>query len=781
MATSFGVDPFDKNDGLPLDLLDTEGFFSSDQLGVSELDMAGLADVDLVSLDRQLGEAGEGAVTQLEGWPSPMVDVNLNCAEMSMSEIDQHLAEAVGQECLEEDFQKMLNEWETHIGSLAGSESEALPPVSECTLTQPQPRVQASPHQPLRLASPLHRQLPVSSGLRSPVLPRPGVTYTRVAGLGPRVTNRSSPSYITSVPVPALSPLRSPPVSPPTTSRDWFLAPTSSCPPATLPDTIKFSNCTSDLSTTLENQKRRMEWLESNFQRNSSQTHHEPSQSNVKIIAAVSPGKDGQSTTRILSSRSVKDTLPRELIEKIKAASQGRKTIAIIEPVNKDRNNVRGVMSGGQPMSRSKPWQPSSQAKWRHVGIVSPLQSHNISDHDYCSPNKPTGKGGVRRAVPSPAQPTYCPVPVKQELDCMSQVLSVGSNTDLTFARQELSPVGSTKGRDSGLESEEMSDASEDGLYDKLPPYLTSVSVQTGQDNDQQYSRMPQYLTTTTTKHRQSLLKTNLVKQDMVEVAVQGGSEGGGESETINHASVSVAAGQESDRQERVESRGREGRGNSSDGTRGSCSRDSERRQRRRSRSRSPRNSNKSRGSGSRDSRRRSRSSSRRHRRRSGSRYRSRSRRSSWGRRSERLEDGSVYDREKEKNEQERRHRQQERQRQVEERRVVYVGRIQEGTLKADLRSRFQVFGPIVDISVHFRDHGDNYGFVTFQYKVDAYAAVEHGNDDPSLPQLDLCFGGRRAFCKEKYFDLDDVEDGGLKGDRVDFDQLLAAARVTTS
>merc|ERR1719369_1237854 len=574
----------------------------------------------------------------------------------------------------------MLNEWETHIGSLTGNENEALPIISEPPAAQSQPKVTSSPHQQLRLASPLNRQLPVSSGLRSPVLPRPGVTYTRVAGLGPRVTNRSSPSYITSVPVPALSPLRSPPVSPPSSSRDWFLAPTSSCPPTTLPDTIKFSNCTSDLSTTLENQKRRMEWLESNFQRSSS--NQEQSGSNVKIIAAVSPGKDGQSTTRILSSRSVKDTLPRELIEKIKAASQGRKTIAIIEPVNKDRNNVRGVMSGvGGGMGRSKPWQPSTQAKWRHVGIVSPLQSHNISDHDYCSPNKPALKGAVRRnTISSPTQPTYCPVPVKQEVDCMSQVLSVGSNTDLTFARQELSPVGSVKGRDSGLESEEMSDASEDGLYDKLPPYLTSVSVQTGQDGDQQYSRMPQYLTTTTTKHRQSLLKTNLVKQDIVEVQ----SDLVGESDNSN---IGVTATPESDRKDRVENKVRD---NSSDAKRGSCSRDRERRQRRRSRSRSrsPRDKNKSRGSGSRDSRRRSRSSSRRRRRRSGSRYRSRSRRSSWGRRNERLEDGAVYDREKEKKEQERRHRQQERQRQVEERRVVYVGRIQEGTLKADLRSR---------------------------------------------------------------------------------------------
>ncbi|XP_023719461.1 uncharacterized protein LOC111870987 isoform X2 [Cryptotermes secundus] len=96
-----------------------------------------------------------------------------------------------------------------------------------------------------------------------------------------------------------------------------------------------------------------------------------------------------------------------------------------------------------------------------------------------------------------------------------------------------------------------------------------------------------------------------------------------------------------------------------------------------------------------------------------------------------------------------------EKQRQVEERRVIYVGRIEEGTSKAELRRRFEMFGPIVDISVHFREHGDNYGFVTFAYKVDAYEAVEHGNDDPNQPHYDLCFGGRRAFCKTRYSDLD--------------------------
>ena len=51
--------------------------------------------------------------------------------------------------------------------------------------------------------------------------------------------------------------------------------------------------------------------------------------------------------------------------------------------------------------------------------------------------------------------------------------------------------------------------------------------------------------------------------------------------------------------------------------------------------------------------------------------------------------------------------------------------------------------------------HGrDNYGFVSFSSRDDAYEAVEHGNDDPSYPRVDLCFGGRRKFCKQKYSDL---------------------------
>lgn len=43
---------------------------------------------------------------------------------------------------------------------------------------------------------------------------------------------------------------------------------------------------------------------------------------------------------------------------------------------------------------------------------------------------------------------------------------------------------------------------------------------------------------------------------------------------------------------------------------------------------------------------------------------------------------------------------------------------------------------------------------MTFKYTADAYKAIERGNDDPALPKVDICFGGRRAFCQEKYSDL---------------------------
>jgi len=43
---------------------------------------------------------------------------------------------------------------------------------------------------------------------------------------------------------------------------------------------------------------------------------------------------------------------------------------------------------------------------------------------------------------------------------------------------------------------------------------------------------------------------------------------------------------------------------------------------------------------------------------------------------------------------------------QDEDRCIVYVGQISEGTTRADLRKRFEKFGQILEISLHFRDRG---------------------------------------------------------------------------
>ena len=713
-------DTFDGSaQSLSMDLLDTDVFFSTEQLGVGELDMAGLTDVDLSNLDNNLDNKLGDTEEQIENW-SNTVDLDLqpsdlvqfgDTSEQPMPESDT----ASNQGCLDDDFQRMLSDWESHIGALsssADSESilgEAAPdpePQSGSGVSSPGLSLSSSPVQlPVRLTQARQlTQLPVSlsASLRTPVVPRPGVTYTRVAGLGPRVA-ATRISHIHSPASPPSLPIRSTKVSlsPSSSSKDWYLSPNSSCPTATLPDNVKFSNCTvSDLSRTLENQKKRMQWLETNFNRNvstQSRVRHQNNNqhSSVKIIAAVSPGKNGQSTTRILSTRH--DSLPRELIEKIKAASQGRKTIAIIEPINKERHVSAPAQSEPASAVRSKSWISTSQPKWRHVGIVSPLQSQNMSDHDYCSPTKTliTTKKIVRSISPS------------------------DKNTETV----------SSRGRDSGLESDGSDNSEDGGLYDKLPPYLTSVSVQTGQEVvPGHYSRVPYYMTTTSSQPRQtSLLKTN----------VQGVSI---KQEPIFLTKINPVEREPNTDDLRDSSSEREIEGEGQPGI-----------QIRKKRSKSP--------SETAESRSRSNSSCPKYRRSN-----SRGQRIKNWRNSEKPEN----------------RRGGERGNSVEERKIVYVGKIDEGTLKADLRNRFQTFGPIIDVSIHFRERGDNYGFITFENKEDAYVAVEHGNDDPNLPEYDLCFGGRRAFCKDKYFDLDYVEEkGGME--EIDFDKLLEAARGSSS
>ena len=689
-----------------MDLLDTDVFFSTEQLGVSELDMAGLTDVDLAHLDNKIPD--DHQIDAAADW-SNSVDLDLQPSDLvqfgdpeseqpSMTESDTS-----NQGGLDDDFQKMLSDWESHIGSLSSScssSSSSCSPdnesmldsntdLSQILLSSSSTSVQSPASIRMSQVQSSTRQLPVS--VRTPVLPKPGVTYTRVAGIGPRVA-ATRISHIHSPSSPPPLPVRSAKVSLASSSKDWFISSNSSCPTAALPDNVKFSTCTvNDLSRTLENQKKRMQWLETNFNRNVTnqvrarqQQAGSNSHSSVKIIAAVSPGKNGQSTTRILSTRH--DSLPRELIEKIKAASQGRKTIAIIEPINKKPVTTPAPVEPPRNIVRARSWiSPNSQTKWRHVGIVNPIQTQNMSDHDYCSPTK---------TVVEPFK--------------YGKIIRASSQSIKTEASN------SSKGRDSGLESDGSDNSEDGGLYDKLPSYLTSVSVQTGVDEDGEphYSRVPYYMTTTTptqNNNRQSLLKYSTqqgftVKQENV-ILQRNIDEDNNVDETGDTEYVEM---------ERIQ----------------------------RKRSLSPGDFKNVINSKY---------------RRSNSRHRNKVWRN--------VDEDKRDDRQKNSGE---------------ERKIVYVGKIEEGTLKADLRSRFETFGPIVDVSIHFRERGDNYGFITFENKEDAYQAVEHGNDDPNMPTYDLCFGGRRAFCKEKYFDMDYVDEKKTDGE-IDFDQLLEAARVSSS
>ncbi|KAE8590599.1 hypothetical protein XENTR_v10018123 [Xenopus tropicalis] len=121
----------------------------------------------------------------------------------------------------------------------------------------------------------------------------------------------------------------------------------------------------------------------------------------------------------------------------------------------------------------------------------------------------------------------------------------------------------------------------------------------------------------------------------------------------------------------------------------------------------------------------------------------------------------------------------------IEERRVVYIGKINSRMTRSELKSRFSAFGEIEECTIHFREEGDNYGFVTYRYTCEAFAAIENGHKlrlPDELP-FDLCFGGRRQFCKSSYADLDSNKDDfdpapvRSRFESLDFDTLLKQAQ----
>ncbi|XP_075999911.1 peroxisome proliferator-activated receptor gamma coactivator 1-alpha isoform X5 [Genypterus blacodes] len=120
-----------------------------------------------------------------------------------------------------------------------------------------------------------------------------------------------------------------------------------------------------------------------------------------------------------------------------------------------------------------------------------------------------------------------------------------------------------------------------------------------------------------------------------------------------------------------------------------------------------------------------------------------------------------------------------------EERRAVYVGRLRSDCTRTELKCRFEVFGEIEECAVNLRDDGDNFGFITYRYTCDAFAALVNGHTlrRSNEPQFELCFGGQKQFCKSHYTDLDSHSDDfdpastKSKYDSMDFDSLLREAQ----
>ncbi|XP_028998927.1 peroxisome proliferator-activated receptor gamma coactivator 1-alpha isoform X9 [Betta splendens] len=131
--------------------------------------------------------------------------------------------------------------------------------------------------------------------------------------------------------------------------------------------------------------------------------------------------------------------------------------------------------------------------------------------------------------------------------------------------------------------------------------------------------------------------------------------------------------------------------------------------------------------------------------------------------------------------------RERQKQKAIEERRVVYVGRLRSDCTRAELKRRFEVFGEIEECAVNLRDDGDNFGFITYRYTCDAFAALENGHTlrRSNEPQFELCFGGQKQFCKSHYTDLDSHSDDfdpastKSKYDSMDFDSLLREAQCS--
>merc|ERR1719433_848404 len=636
----------------------------------------------------------------------------------------------------------------------------------------------------------------------------------------------------------------------------------------------------------------------------------------VKNHFAASGQVNPKRNPRIVPSQRIKDVLPKEIIERIRKSSQKSRTIAIIEPVQHDSPkpndaNSNKPITKPSNISKSHIIQPpttrfqeaaNSLNKTKHLRLLSSTQQVQVSlDHDYCSslaklkrghhhhqhhhhgqhhrPNhhiisaSSTSMASPRpliRVQPSGSNTTVVTKPssivvsspmtsksivrVNPEASVITMPIAVEVASAASGASAS-SPLSSPARKDSGLESGEASDASDShsnhatsmtssgsscDLYSKVPSYLTTVNVMnsdscsvTTEEDPKSYDRLPAYV-------------KGVPRRIVVNTTSTGGSVDSNSNSSNNPSSAASSSDLTTTTTTCVVRKPR--RSNSSSSSSSNSSEDAAEDDDHSSTEISTSKSDQMvssiataiNGGGSVNNRMATRSRTsiitssttpssvtaastassssssvvvtssgavRRRRQSSSSSSSSSSsemrsprqkKRRSWRKPSSNVYDSTDHLRSRSPD-QPPREVQRRKQRQVEERRVVYVGRITEGITRADLRKRFETFGPIEEISVHFRDRGDNYGFVTFRNKADAFAAIEQGNDDTSYPKVDLCFGGRRTFCKEKYSDLDsrslhtvgstsrrstaladdDVEQQSEKvSTRNDFDTLLKRARA---
>ncbi|XP_063705155.1 uncharacterized protein LOC134834435 [Culicoides brevitarsis] len=92
-----------------------------------------------------------------------------------------------------------------------------------------------------------------------------------------------------------------------------------------------------------------------------------------------------------------------------------------------------------------------------------------------------------------------------------------------------------------------------------------------------------------------------------------------------------------------------------------------------------------------------------------------------------------------------------------EKRNIVYVGQLEPELTKEQLRKKFISYGHVTNVSIHMKDNGMRYGFITFEKPQEAYRAIDTSKNDPLMSKYDVSFGGRRAFCGSHYADLDGI------------------------